>query len=76
MVSCDGKTPLVSKTTKEVVSHILNSDSIGYEGNVRPIFEWKDNKWVNVCGKEDFTFRTLRFGLAKAFGDAFEEYLG
>lgn len=76
MVSCDGETPLTSTTTKEVVKYILDSDSMGYEGNVRPIFEWKDNKWVNVCGKEDWTLRSLRFGLCRAFASAFEEYLG
>jgi len=77
MVSMDGEMPLKTiAKTKKVISYILNSGSIGYEGNIRPIFEWKDNKWVNVCGHEDFTFRTLRLGLCRAFGEAFEEYLG
>jgi len=77
MVSCDGEEPLkTAEETEEVVSYILDSDSKGYEGNIRPIFEWKDNKWVNVCGKEDWTFRSLRLGLCRAFGEAFEEYLG
>lgn len=76
-LSNDGENPLTSNPTKEVVKYILiKTKSILFEGQVRPILEWEDNKWVNVCGKEDWTFRSLRFGLCKAFGEAFEEHLG
>ena len=32
---------------KEILK-ILRSDSIGYEGNLRPILELHDGEWVNV----------------------------
>ena len=76
MVSCDGEMPLRTiQETKRVVKYILDSDSRGYEGNLRPIFEWKNNRWKNVCKFEDWTLRSLRLGFCRAFGESFEEYL-
>ena len=77
MVSQDGCFPLDTiSQTKKFVLHVLQSNCKGVEGNLRPIFEWKDGMWKNVGGNEDWTFRSLKYGLLRAFGKAFEAYLG
>jgi len=74
--SQDGKFPLTTTLNTRInVLKILRSDAVLYEGNLRPIFEWKDGKWVNVGGNEDWTLKSMRYELFKAYGDAFSEYL-
>lgn len=76
-LSQDGCHPMKTVAeTRSNVLQILKTDSVLYEGNLRPIFEWKDNDWKNVCGHEDWTLKSLRYELFKAYGDAFSEYLG
>lgn len=77
-VSQDGCFPLGKiNATKKFVRHVLDSNCKLVEGNLRPIFEWNktEKRWVNVGGYEDWTFRSMRFGLCRAFGKAFKEYL-
>ena len=76
MVSQDGQLPFKTKgETKREVLKILKSDSVGYEGNLRPILELQDGEWVNVGYDADWTLRSLPYNLFKGYALAFEAYL-
>jgi len=77
MVSQDGQMPVATiAETKDNVCKILESDSKGYEGNLRPLLELKNGNWVNVGYEADWSLRSLEYQLFRAYGDAFSEYLG
>jgi len=68
--SQDGRPPLATaKETKETVLDILKSDSVLYEGNLRPI------EWPKICGGSTWTLKDLKWDLFRAYGTAFSEYL-
>ena len=80
--SQDGREPsLTSRATKENVLDILKSDSVMYEGNLRPLFVLENRGWVNLIREGryreiDWTLKTLPLGHMRAYGLAFSEYLG
>jgi hypothetical protein len=66
--------------TKENVGIMLHSDSIMYEGNLRPLFVKEGGAWKNLIRegryKEiDHSLRSLPLDLCRAFGTAFSQYL-
>lgn len=69
------------KEVKANVLDILRTESVMYEGNIRPLFVIEGGKVVNLirAGRHkeiDHSLRTLPFNLMRAFGAAFSEYLG
>lgn len=77
MVSQDGQMPIVTAaTTKSNVKAILQSESKGYEGNLRPLLELKNGMWVNVGYDADWSLESLEYQLFRAYGDAFSEVVG
>lgn len=88
--SQDGREPLLTVAeTKENVGIMLHSDSVMYEGNLRPLFvkEGDPDKgfpystWVNLirAGRYreiDWTLKSLPWDLLRAYGTAFSLYLG
>jgi len=68
--SQDGQPPIkTAKETKENVLAILKSDSVLFEGNLRPI------EWPKICGGETWSLKDLKWELFWAYSEAFDEYL-
>jgi len=76
IASADGcvppKTPGV---WKDLVYRVLRDGNTGFESNLRPIFELQGKKWVNVCGKEDWTLTSMKWGWANAIREGWHKWL-
>ena len=77
LASQDGRKPFntVKETKENILKFLKEPENLGYEGNLRPLREWNGKEWTNVGDKQDWSLKTMRFEILKAFGDAFSEYL-
>jgi hypothetical protein len=77
IASQDGRKPFntEAETKENVFKFLREPENLGFEGNLRPLFEWNGKEWINVGDKQDWSLKTMRFEILKAFGDAFSEYL-
>lgn len=74
IASADGtKPPEDPNDWKTLVKRVRDDDLRGFEGNLRPIFELKDGRWENVCGKEDWSLTSMPWKWANAVRDGINE---
>ena len=76
MASQDGFPPTkTTKETEDLVLHILEDGCMGFEQNLRPIFEKRGDIWKNVCCNEDWSLTSLCFNYARAIRNAWEKWM-
>lgn len=70
IASADGTKPPENKDDWRVLASRVKQDGLpGFEGNLRPIFELQGGRWENVCGDEDWTLTSMKWGWANAVRD-------
>lgn len=76
IASSDGCTPPENpEVWKDLVFQVLISGNVGFESNLRPIFELENGKWKNVCGKEDWSLESMEWRWADAIRDGWFKFL-
>jgi hypothetical protein len=76
IASADGCRPVIPKRElKDLVYRILSDGNLGFESNLRPIFELKNGEWVTVCGKEDWSLNSMKWGWANMVRDGWFKWM-